>query len=58
MKVFNTNTQPQRLTIPTVELLYFEELSIHEKSIKHTDGKLSLENKKEFNFSQQILKVK
>ena len=33
MKVFNTNTQSQRLTIPTVELLDLEELSIHKKTI-------------------------
>ena len=54
MKVFNTNTELQRLTIPTDELLDFEELSIHEKAIKHTDRKLSLENNKEFNFPRQI----
>ena len=30
MKIFNTNTQPQRLTIPTVELIDFEEVSIHD----------------------------
>ena len=46
MKIFNKNTQPQRLTIPTVELIYFEELSIHEKTINQNDRK--------FNLSQQI----
>ena len=30
LKILNTNTQPQRLTIPTVEMVDFEELSIHE----------------------------
>ena len=54
MKIFNTNTQPQRLTIPAVESLDFKELSIHEKAINHTDRKSSLKNKKELNFSQQI----
>ena len=29
MKIFNTNTQPQKLTIPTVELIDFEEVPIH-----------------------------
>ena len=52
MKIFNTNTQPQKLTIPTVELIDFEELSIHE--VKQTDTKTNSENRKEFNFSQQI----
>ena len=53
MKIFNTNTQPQRFTIPTVELIDFEELSIHEKTINHNDRKLNLGNEK-LNFSQQI----
>ena len=30
MKIFNTNTHPQRLTIPTVELIDFQEVSIHD----------------------------
>ena len=54
MKVFDTNTHPQRLTIPTVELVDFEELSLHEKTINQCDKKSSLENKKELNFQQQI----
>ena len=33
MKKVNTNTQPQRLTIPSVELLDFEEVSINKKTI-------------------------
>ena len=53
MKAFNKNTQPQRLTTSTFELLDFEDLSIHEESINETDKKSSLQNKKEFNFSQQ-----
>ena len=52
MKIFNTNTQPQKLTIPTVELIDFEEVSIHEE--KQTETKQKLEGTKEFNFSQQI----
>ena len=38
--------------IPTVELIDFEEISIHEE--KQTDTKTNLENRKVFNFSQQI----
>ena len=53
LKIFSTNTQPQRLTIPTIELIDFEELSIHEKTINQNDRKLNLGNKK-FNFSKQI----
>ena len=52
MKIFNTNTQPQKLTIPTVELIDFEKVSIHQE--KKTDAKTNLEDRKEFNFSQQI----
>ena len=52
MKIFNTNTHPQKLTTPTVELINFEEVSIHEE--KQTDTKTNLEDRKEFNFSQQI----
>ena len=52
MKIFNTNTQLQKLTIPTVELIDFEEVSIHEE--KQTDTKTNLEDKKEFNFLRQI----
>ena len=52
MKIFNTNTQPQKLTISTVELIDFEEVSIHE--VKKTDTKTNLEDRKEFNFLQQI----
>ena len=44
MKIFNTNTQPQKLTIPTVELIDFEEVSIHEG--KQTDTKTNLEEQK------------
>ena len=53
LKIFNTNTQSQRLTIPTTELIDFEELSIHEKTINQNDRKLNLGNEN-FNFSQQI----
>ena len=53
LKIFNTNTQPQRFTIPTVELIDFEELSIHGKTINQNDRKLNLGNEK-FNYSQQI----
>ena len=52
MQIFNTNIQPQRLTIPTVELIDFDEVSIHEE--KKTQTKTNLEDRKEFNFSQQI----
>ena len=52
MKIFNTNTQPQKLTMPTVELIDFEEVSIHEE--KQPDTKTNFEDRKEFNFSQQI----
>ena len=52
MKIFNTNTQPQKLTIPTVELIDFEEISIHEEN--RTDTKTNLEDRREFNFSQQV----
>ena len=52
MKIFNTNTQPQKLTIPTVELINFEEISIHEKN--QTDTKTNLKDRNEFNFSQRI----
>ena len=52
MKIFNTNTQPQKLTIPTVELIDFEEVSIHEE--KQPDKIKNFEDRKEFNFSQQI----
>ena len=52
MKIFNTNTQPQKLTIPTVELIDFEEVPIHEE--KQTNTKTNLGDGKEFNFSQQI----
>ena len=52
IKIFNTNTQPQKLTIPTVELIDFEEVSIHEE--KQPDTKTNFEDRKEFNFSQQI----
>ena len=52
MKIFNTNTQPQRLTITTVELIDFEEVSVHEE--KQTDTKTRFEDRKKFNFSQQI----
>ena len=31
MKIFNTNTTPQKLTIPTVELIDFEEVPINEE---------------------------
>ena len=44
MKIFNTNTQPQKLTIPTVELVDFEEISIHEE--KQTDTKTNLRQKR------------
>ena len=53
MKIFNTNTQPQKLTIPTIELFDFEEISIHEE--KQTDRNTNFEDRKVFNFSQQIL---
>ena len=52
MKIFNTNTQPQKLTIPIIELIDAEEISIHEE--KQTDTKTNLEDRKKFNFSQQI----
>ena len=52
MKIFNTNTQPQRLIIPTVELIDFEEVSIHEE--KQTNTETSFKDGKELNFSQQI----
>ena len=52
MKIFNTNTQPQKLTIPTVELIDFEEILIHEEN--RTDTKTNLEDRREFNFSQQV----
>ena len=51
MKIFYTDTQPQNLTKPTVELIDFEEILIHEE--KQTDTKRNLEDRKEFNFSQQ-----
>ena len=57
LKIFNTNTQPQRLTIPTVELIDYEELLIHEKTINQNARKLNLGNEK-FNFSQQIRSFK
>ena len=47
MKIFITNTQPQALTILTVELIDFEE--------KQTDTKTNLEDRTEFNLSQQIV---
>ena len=37
MKIFNTNTQPQKSTIPNVEMTGFEEVSIYEE--KQTDTK-------------------
>ena len=43
MKIFNTNTQPNRLTIPTVELIDFEGVSLHEE--KQTDTKTNLEDR-------------
>ena len=46
MKIFNTNTQPQKLTIPTVELIDFEKVSIHEE--KQTNPKTNLGDRKEF----------
>ena len=52
MKIFDANTQPQRLTIPTFELIDFEEISTHEE--KQADTKTNSEDRKEFNFSQQI----
>ena len=52
MKIFNTNTQSQKLTITTVELIDFEEVSIHKE--KQTGTKTNLKDRKEFNFSQQI----
>ena len=52
MEIFNTNTQPQKLTIPTVELIDFEEVSIHEEN--RTDTKTNLEDRRQFNFSQQV----
>ena len=54
MKIFNTNTQPTKLTIPIVELLDFEEVSIQKETINQSDKKSDLEDRKEFNFSQQI----
>ena len=41
MKIFNKNTQPQKLTVPTVELIDFEEVPIHEE--KQTNTKTNLE---------------
>ena len=35
MKIFNTNTQHEKLTVPTVELINFEEVSIHEEKQTH-----------------------
>ena len=52
MKILNTNTQPQKLTIPTVELIDFEEVSIHQE--KQPDTKTNFEDRKEFDYSQQI----
>ena len=52
MKIFNTNTTPQKLTIPTVELIDFEEVSINKE--KQTNTKKNLGDRKEFNFYQQI----
>ena len=52
-KIFNTNSQPPRISIPTVELIDFDELSINEKTINQNDRKLNLGNEK-FNFPQQI----
>ena len=49
MKIFNTNTTPQKLTIPTVELIDFEEVPINEE--KQTNTKTNLGNGKEFNCS-------
>ena len=54
MKIFNTNTQPKKLTIPIVELLDFKEVSIQKETINQTDKKSDLEDRKEVNFSQQI----
>ena len=34
MKIFNTNTTPQKLTILTVELIDFEEVPISEETQK------------------------
>ena len=48
IKMFNTNTQHQRLTIPTVESIDFEEVPIHEE--KQTNTKSNLGDRKEFNF--------
>ena len=53
MKIFNTITQPQKLTIPTVELIDFEQVSIHEEN--RTDTKTNLEDTRKFNFSQNVL---
>ena len=50
-KIYNTYTQPEKLTILTVESIDFEEASIHEE--KQTDGKTNLEDRKEFNFSKK-----
>ena len=52
MKILNTNIQPQKLTIPTVELIYFEKISINEEN--RYDTKINLEDRREFNFSQQV----
>ena len=52
MKIFNTNTQPEKLTTPIVKLLDFEEVSIHKETINQNDKKSELEDRKEFNFSQ------
>ena len=49
MKIFNTNTQPQKLTIPTVELIDFEEVPVHEE--EKTNTKTNLRDRKGFNFS-------
>ena len=54
MKIFNTNTQPKKLTIPIVELLDFEVVSIHKETINQTGKELDLEERKEFNCLQNI----
>ena len=57
MKIFNTNTQPQKITIPTVELIDFEKVSIHkkinltQKQILKTEKNLITHNK----FSMTLL---
>ena len=40
MKIFNTNTTPQKLTIPIVELIDFEEVPINDE--KQTNIKTNL----------------